>query len=938
MKRLFTLVLFALIFSNYTFAQLSEGGQPHGFDHQLSMGDVPIENMPAVDVNQLIAEDEINNQYKDIPWRFGENFDVNLNLDNSGIWETLPNNDRIWRLRIKCKGAFSINLTYDNYHLPAGAKYFVYNADLSHVIGAFTDANNQEDGQFATNLVKGDETVLEYYEPFDVAFHGTISINIVTHAYRDAFAYAKGFGSSGACNNNVNCPEGDDWQDEKRSVVMLVSGSSGFCTGALVNNTLEDGTPYVLTANHCYSNPSTWIFWFNWEAPECDNPSSSPPFVSLSGASLKAKSAPSDFALVELFDIPPADYNVFYSGWNNEDEPSTNSICIHHPSGDIKKISFDDDPPTSTGWGGSGTDHWKIGQYEDGTTEPGSSGSPLFDQNHRITGQLHGGTASCSSITYDAFGKVSYSWDGGGTSGTRLKDWLDPNNSGVLVMDGYDPNVPTVDYNAQLMQITSPLEYYDVQEEITPEVVFKNKGNLTLTSLTLNYQIDEETVISEAWSGSLEYNETETFTFASMLLPKGDHTFKSYTSDPNGNDDEYPVNDTLQLDFYVAPDLDAKLADIIAPESSYCDTENFSPEVLVENPGHNTITSLIVGYTIDNGNPVTMEWAGNLEQGESGNIVFDEIAITEGEHVFSAFTSLPNGEEDENPANDMMDKTYNGSGQKIILELMTDEYASETSWKLRDADDNVIRESETLENLTLYTEEFCLPQACYTFTIYDSYGDGICCQYGEGYYTLTNSTTGVELANGGEFENEEATAFCIVLSVNANFTSDLTTACIDDEVQFTNLSLGADSYLWIFEGGNPETSTDENPLISYGTAGSYDVTLIAYDSETSDTLVMENYITVEECTGINQTNFTSDIRIFPNPTNGIVSIQSNYNKNTLTSIKVYDAYGQMLYLEEKVNIGDKQIKTLDFSKLGKGLYFIEIHGEGVSLKEKIILR
>jgi PKD repeat protein len=938
MKRLTTLVLFALIFSINSNAQLSEGGEPLGFSHHLSIDDIPVVKMPSVNVNQLLAEDEINNQFKDIPWRFGENFDVNLNLENSGVWESLPNNDRIWRLRIICKDAFSINLTYDDFHIPAGAKYFVYNTDQSHIIGAFTEINNQADRQFATNLVKGEEVILEYFEPNDVEFPGTISINIVTHAYRDAFAYAKGFGSSGACNNNVNCPEGDDWQDEKRSVVMLVSGSSGFCTGALVNNTLEDGTPYVLTANHCYSNPSTWIFWFNWEAPECANPGSSPPHVSLSGATLKAKNAPSDFALVELNDMPPTEYNVFYSGWNNEDEPSTNSICIHHPSGDIKKISFDDDPPTSSGWGGSGSDHWRIGQYEDGTTEPGSSGSPLFDQNHRITGQLHGGTASCSSITYDAFGKVSYSWDGGGTPSTRLSDWLDPNNSGVLVMDGYDPNVPTVDYNAQLMQITAPVEYYDAQEEIAPEIIFKNKGNIDLTSLTLNYQIDDGTVISESWSGSLEYNQTETYSFPVMLLPKGDHVFTAYISDPNNVPDEYPDNDTLHLEFYVAPDLDAKLAGILAPENGYCDTENFSPEIRIENPGHNTISTLTVGYTIDNDDPVTMEWTGNLEQDGFENVVFDEVLIEEGEHVFSAFTSLPNGEEDENPVNDMMEKTYSGSGHTIILELMTDDYASETSWKLRDDADNVIMESGSLQNNTLYNEEFCLGQGCYTFTIYDTYGDGICCQFGDGYYTLTNSATSEELVSGGDFENSESTDFCVIMSVNANFTSDLTTACIGDEIHFTNLSLGADSYLWTFEGGNPGTSSDANPIVNYNSIGSYNVTLIAFDAETSDTLVMDEYITIEECTGINQTVFTSAVLIYPNPTNGIVSIQSNFNQSTYTVIRVYNTYGQLLYSEEKVNIGDKQIKTLDFSKLGKGLYFIEIQGEGISLKEKIILR
>ena len=106
---------------------------------------------------------------------------------------------------------------------------------------------------------------------------------------------------------------------------------------------------------------------------------------------------------------------------NTPDTP----VCIHHPSGDIKKITFDYDNAVSAG------NYWDINQWEDGTTEPGSSGSPLFDGNSkRIVGQLYGGTASCTSITYDTYGKTSVSWNNG------LSTYLDPNNSGLQILDG----------------------------------------------------------------------------------------------------------------------------------------------------------------------------------------------------------------------------------------------------------------------------------------------------------------------------------------------------------------------------------------------------------------------------------------------------------------------------------------------------------------------
>jgi hypothetical protein len=125
--------------------------------------------------------------------------------------------------------------------------------------------------------------------------------------------------------------------------------------------------------------------------------------------------------------------------------PATSAVCIHHPQGDVKKISWDYDPVTSTPYLSTTTvssaTHWLVGNWEDGTTEVGSSGSPLFDQNHRIVGQLHGGFADCDVNLPDWYGKFSYSMTEG------LRAWLDPENSGAMTLDGFDPSTnsaPTV--------------------------------------------------------------------------------------------------------------------------------------------------------------------------------------------------------------------------------------------------------------------------------------------------------------------------------------------------------------------------------------------------------------------------------------------------------------------------------------------------------------
>lgn len=397
--------------------------------------------MPKVNIDRLKTEDAINDLNKDVPWRFGENMEVSLDIHNSGSWDVLPEGGRVWRLGIKSNDALSINLTFDNYHLPPGAQLFIYNADKSDMIGAFTDFNNSESRVFATTLVKGDQVTIELYEPANPAFPSELHLNRVTHGYRNAWDYAKAFGSSGSCNNNVNCPEAIGWENQIRSVCMLVSGGSGFCTGSVVNNTSQDGAPYILTANHCYSDPTSWVFWFNWQSSTCTNPASSPTYNSISGATLKSKNADSDFCLVQMSSVPPQSYNVYYAGWNREDAAASSGACVHHPAGDIKKISYSNSAYVSSDYMGSGVanSHWHV-YWSDGVTEPGSSGSPIFDQNHRVVGQLHGGPSSCTaSDLSDYYGKFSMSWNQGATADARLKDWLDPANIAGLTLDGYDP-------------------------------------------------------------------------------------------------------------------------------------------------------------------------------------------------------------------------------------------------------------------------------------------------------------------------------------------------------------------------------------------------------------------------------------------------------------------------------------------------------------------
>jgi hypothetical protein len=452
MKNLLRLFVFVLVFSglfSVSYGQISQGGQPLSFklDEKDLLNNVPIEKMPVIDVEALKAEDEIVDPLKNSPWRFGKVHQVNLNPQNSGVWDILDDGSKIWRLNIACPDALSINILFDMYQLPKGAELFIYSSGKNELLGAFTDFNNQNDFFFATSFVFSSEIIVEYNEPANVEFEGILNISEITHGYRTIGDYTKVFGGSGWCNVNVACPSAAGMEDQIRSVAMLASSngvSGGFCTGALINNTENNGIPYFLSADHCYSYPGSIFYIFNWESSTCSNPSSSPSYNTMSGATQRARNSSSDFWLVELNQTPPVNYNVYYSGWNRTTATSLSGKIwgIHHPSGDIKKISWSNNGVTTTqyaGSAGSGSTHWRIAWSDGTTTEGGSSGSPLFNSEGRIIGQLHGGGAACGNTLPDWYGKLSVSWTGNGTNTTRLSNWLDPAGTGATAINGYDP-------------------------------------------------------------------------------------------------------------------------------------------------------------------------------------------------------------------------------------------------------------------------------------------------------------------------------------------------------------------------------------------------------------------------------------------------------------------------------------------------------------------
>lgn len=386
--------------------------------------------LPSIDLDAIRREDARNDQDKLRPWRFAIPHAVDLHPGNSGYWTPLANGDRIWRLELHSPGARTLNVIFNRFHLAEGAEVYLYNSDRSEVLGPFTEQNNLPGGTLATAPVSGDILVVEYLEPRAAAGTEPISIGQVAHGYRALNAVAD-YGNSSYCERNTVCPLGDGSRCQIKSEVMITTGGKALCSGTLLNNTSKDGAPIVLTANHCSeggSKPADWVFIFNWESPTCNPTTNASMSQSISGATLLAHDTISDFYLVKLSGKPPAAYNAFYAGWDATGTTPKTETGIHHPSGDIKKISFDRDPAKRSGT------FWAVG-WDEGVTERGSSGSGLFDQEGRVIGQLQGGLSRCWTFEQsldddDLYGRLDVSFGKGAST------YLDPGKTGLKKMDG----------------------------------------------------------------------------------------------------------------------------------------------------------------------------------------------------------------------------------------------------------------------------------------------------------------------------------------------------------------------------------------------------------------------------------------------------------------------------------------------------------------------
>lgn len=472
--------LSALLLAAGSVPALAQQAVPPSQQHRSvrALSSVALETLPSVDATALRAQDQANSD-RIGPYRYGKTVATDLTPARHGTWEQLPSGEWLWRLRIQSTDAVSLSVGFTRFQLPPGARLYLHGTGETAVHGPYT-ARDATAGQHWTPRVRGEDIVVELTVPSGRRPAVDVQIGAVVQGYRSlSSSETDAPAKSGSCNLDVACEEADPWREQVRSVGRYTYESDGFtylCSGALVNNTAEDKTPYFLTAEHCVSTPeeaSTMVFYWNYQNPSCRSLGSpengsvtddDPGDQTSTGAELRARlgswhtsgqiSGKPDLSLVEVDDQIPNSYNLYFSGWSRAGAATTEATTIHHPSGHGKRISFDEDSTRITGFGtpSAGTTHLRIGDWELGTTEGGSSGGPLYDANQHLVGVLSGGLAGCGgdgdgddNNEPDWYGRVAPGFDNGDYNTTTFADVLDPLDTGAITLDGL-PQSDAVDF------------------------------------------------------------------------------------------------------------------------------------------------------------------------------------------------------------------------------------------------------------------------------------------------------------------------------------------------------------------------------------------------------------------------------------------------------------------------------------------------------------
>jgi len=487
-------------------------------------------------------------------------YNMNINMDTVGVWSQLSSKENVWKLQVDAPDAKVFFISFDDFYLPTGSKLYVYNKNNFKNAILYKPEDNPQGGPYSIEDLYGGNVVLEYVSPKNSNEKPRFHFSAVGYKYIEGLIETdekEYIDSTQPCMININCPQGVNWQVQKKGVVYLRMHQTGGstanqCTGTLINNTAEDKKPYILTANHCFENvdvskTNNIEVLFEYESPDCEN--RRPTYKYHRGGEalvLNSMNGGSDGALILLTGSIPEDWDVYFNGWDrgNDRNLINSGSIIHHPNGALKKISlFEENPANSTWTNGAPDAYWELG-YTEGATFKGSSGGPLFNQNGLVIGTLTGGNNSCSNPAgRDIYGKFWYHWDQATDTDLHMSKYLDPLNSGKASLAGLNNN------NNETKEL--------ILDKTNVDIISNTNATVEILSGNGNYRVasSDNNIATAEMSNSQILIKAHKLGSAVITITDGKNKTKEVAIIVRNNIDYYLKDNTMKTGVYSEDDV-----------------------------------------------------------------------------------------------------------------------------------------------------------------------------------------------------------------------------------------------------------------------------------------------------------------------------------------------------------------------------------------------
>ena len=420
---------------------------------KLPGGTIPATEFTSLDLINLHTEDALRKE-QGRPLRIAKKQNASLNLLQVGRAVEVGD-ERVTYYELRAPGAVAIGADFDQLRLAEGVQIYLYDAARTTLIGPITNTENTNNNHYLSDRVPGDRLIVEIHEGLK-APASVVHLSGIINEYTPYGPISSTFRSTAPCHNNLSCAPDYQFEADGVAMIFIFDGVANYylCSGSMLTDTRQSFRSYFLTAFHCINfnddetismaeaaTTASWSFFFKYQSPTCLPTQDDNIYVTINGATFRSASPNTDVVLMELNRQMPLNQAITYNGWDRRTTNYLNGFGIHHPNGSVKKISF----MTNTlhnGWNGTFPEsNYEMGQTS-GTVEGGSSGSPLFNPDRRVIGQLQGGSGTCpSSSVVSLYGRFDLSWFGNGTNETRLSNWLDASGTGATVTNGATPKL-----------------------------------------------------------------------------------------------------------------------------------------------------------------------------------------------------------------------------------------------------------------------------------------------------------------------------------------------------------------------------------------------------------------------------------------------------------------------------------------------------------------